>query len=331
MPHPSHPIEKVLAMHHIVYLERDSIRAQVRRPACTHTWEEHARTGVDQLAERLAEATVAIVNKLPISAELMARLPKLQMVAVAATGTNNVDLDAARARGIVVSNIQGYAVHTVPEHVISLLMALSRNLLAYRQSVAEGRWQRAEQFCFFDHPIRDLHGATLGVIGSGSLGQGVVRLAEAFGMKVLLAERKGATTVRPGYTDFATVLQQSDALTLHCPLTAETRHLIGAAELQAMKPTALLINTARGGLVDEAALAQALREGWIAGAGFDVLTSEPPSDDNPLLAPDLLAAPNFLLTPHVAWASAPAMQTLADQLIDNIEAFARGEPVNRVA
>ena len=318
-------------MHHIVYLERDSIRAQVRRPGFAHTWEEYSRTTTAQLPERLAHASIAIVNKLPISAELMAELPQLRMVAVAATGTNNVDLEAARARGVVVSNIRGYAVNTVPEHVFSLLLALARNIAAYRQSVAEGRWQRSEQFCFFDHPIRDLHGATLGVVGGGSLGQGVVRLGEAFGMKVLRAERKGAFQVRPGYTDFATVLAESDALSLHCPLTPATRHLIGAAELKAMKPSALLINTARGGLVDEAALAAALRQGVIAGAGFDVLGSEPPPEDHPLLAPDLLAAPNFILTPHVAWASAPAMQSLADQLIENLEAFARGEPANRVA
>ncbi|HJW04789.1 MAG TPA: D-2-hydroxyacid dehydrogenase [Azospira sp.] len=318
-------------MHHIVYLEEDSLRAQVRRPTFPHTWSEYPKTAVAQMEERLRDATIAIVNKLPVSAELMAKLPQLQMVAVAATGTNNVDLAAAKARGIVVSNIQGYAVHTVPEHVFALLMALSRNLMAYHRSVAEGRWQRSGQFCFFDHPIRDLHGATLGIIGSGSLGQGVVRLAEAFGMKVLRAEHKDASAVRPGYTDFATVLREADAISLHCPLTPATRNLIGRVELQAMKPSALLINTARGGLVDEAALAEALKEGWIAGAGFDVLTSEPPTDDNPLLAPELLALPNFLLTPHVAWASAPAMQSLADQLIDNLEAFARGEPRNRVA
>lgn len=322
-------------MHHIVYLERESVRAEVRRPAFPHTWSEHPRTTLEQLPERLAEATVAIVNKLSIDAALMARLPRLQLVAVAATGTNNVDLAAARERGIAVCNIQGYAVHTLPEHVFSLLLALSRNLLAYRQSLQQGRWQRSGQFCFFDHPIRDLHGATLGVIGGGSLGHGVVRLAEAFGMRVLQAERKGAAAVRPGYHDFATVLKEADALTLHCPLTPETRHLIAAAELRAMKPSALLINTARGGLVDEAALATALQQGWIAGAGFDVLSTEPPADDHPLLAPELLAAPNFLLTPHVAWASAPAMQALADQLIDNIEAFARGDlppgAPNRVA
>lgn len=318
-------------MHRIAYLERESIRADVRRPAFPHDWVEYPRTVPAELDARLAGVTIAIVNKLPFTAELIGRLPDLKMIAVAATGTNNVDLAACQARGIVVSNIRGYARQTVPEHALALLMALSRNLVAYRASVQDGRWQRSDQFCFFDHPIRDLHGQTLGVIGSGDLGDGFARLAEALGMTVLKAERKGAATVRPGYAAFDRVIAESDAISLHCPLTPETRHLIGAAELAAMKPTALLINTARGGLVDEAALAAALRAGTIGGAGFDVLSEEPPKDDNPLLAPDVLALPNFILTPHVAWASAPAMQALADQLIDNIEAFARGEPRNRVA
>lgn len=318
-------------MHHIVYLERDSVVAEVRRPDFPHHWVEYPKSSQRQVAERLAGATIAIVNKLQIDAELIAVLPTLQMVAVAATGTNNVDLIACRARGIVVSNIRGYAAHTVPEHVFAVLLALSRNLPAYRQAVAAGSWQRSDQFCCFADPIRDLHGATLALIGSGNLGNGVARLAEAFGMRVLRGERKQATSVRPGYTPFAQVLREADAISLHCPLTEATRNLIGESELRAMKPTALLINTARGGLVDEAALASALRQRWIAGAAFDVLTVEPPSAGNPLLAPDLLALPNFLLTPHVAWASQPAMQALAEQLTSNLEAFARGEAQNRVA
>ena len=318
-------------MHRIVYLERESIVADVRRPAFPHHWLEHPCTQQAEVGERLADATIAIINKLQLDAGLIAALPALQMIAVAATGTNNVDLDACRARGIVVTNIRGYAVHTVPEHVFALLLALSRNLVAYRQSVAAGRWQRAEQFCFFDHPIRDLFGATLAIIGSGSLGSGVARLAEAFGMRVLRSERKGAATLRPGYTPFAQVLREADVISLHCPLTAATRNLIGADELQAMKRSALLLNTARGGLVDEAALLAALQQGHIAGAGFDVLSVEPPTAGNPLLTAELLALPNFLLTPHVAWASQPAMQALADQLTANLEAFARGEPQNRVA
>ena len=318
-------------MHRIVYLERKSIIAEVRRPAFPHHWIEHPQTLPPEVAQRLAGATIAIVNKLPIDAPLIAALPSLQMIAVAATGTNNIDLAACRARGIVVSNIRGYAVHTVPEHVFALLLALSRNVIAYRQAVADGDWQRSEQFCCFAYPISDLHGATLAIIGSGSLGDGVARLAEAFGMHVLRSERKGAARVRPGYTPFAEALRTADAVSLHCPLTAETENLIGESELRAMKSTALLINTARGGLVDEAALVLALHQGWIAGAGFDVLTVEPPSAGNLLLAPELLGRANFLLTPHVAWASRPAMQALADQLVDNLEAVARDAPENRVA
>ena len=315
----------------IVQLEGESLIAEVRRPAFAHNWVEHAKTAPGQVIERLAGATIAITNKVAIDAAAVAALPDLKMIAVSATGTNNVDLDACRARGIVVSNIRGYAVHTVPEHVMALLLALSRNLVAWRETLLAGGWQRAEQFCLFDHPIRDLHGATLGLIGSGTLGNGVARLAEAFGMRVLRAERKGATVVRPGYTAFAEVLAESDAISLHCPLTAETKDLIGEAELRAMKPSALLINTARGGIVDELALIRALKEGWIAGAGFDAITVEPPPADHPMVDPALLALPNFLLTPHVAWSSRPAMQTLADQLIDNIEAFVAGAPKNRVA
>jgi glycerate dehydrogenase len=315
----------------IVQLESESVIAAMRRPVFAHEWVDYPATTPAQVVERLAGADIAITNKVPLDAAAIAALPALKMVAISATGTNNVDLDACRARGIVVSNIRGYAEHTVPEHVMALLLALSRNLVAWRETLQAGAWQRAEQFCLFDHPIRDLHGAALGLIGSGTLGKGVARLAEAFGMRVLRAEHKGAATVRPGYTAFAEVLATADAISLHCPLTPETTGLIGETELRAMQRSALLINTARGGIVDEAALVLALKEGWIAGAGFDVVTVEPPPVGHPLLDPALLALPNFLLTPHVAWSSRPAMQTLADQLIANIEAFAAGTPQNRVA
>ena len=318
-------------MQRIVHLERESVIADVRRPAFAHDWIEYAKTKPEQVVERLQGCTIAIVNKAPLPAAAVDALPDLKMVAVAATGTNIVDLDACRRRGIVVSNIRGYAEHTVPEHVLALLLALARNLIAWRESLRAGRWQQSDQFCLFDHPIRDLHGATLGLVGSGSLGNGVARLAEAFGMRVLRAEHQGVPMPRPGYTAFEQVLRQADAITLHCPLTSQTQGLIGEGELRAMKSSALLINTARGGLVDEAALIRALREGWIGGAGFDVITAEPPPDAHPLVDPELLALPNFLLTPHVAWSSRPAMQALADQLIDNIEAFVAGSPRNRVA
>ena len=314
----------------IVYLERESVIAQVRRPNFAHDWVEYPSTRPEQLIERLQGCTIVIINKVPLPALAVDALSDLKMVAVAATGTNIVDLEACRRRGIVVSNIRGYAEHTVPEHVFALLLALSRNLIAWRESLLAGRWQKSDQFCLFDHPISDLHGATLGVIGSGSLGSGVIRLAEAFGTRVLRAEHQGQSTVRPGYTAFDEVLREADAITLHCPLNEQTQGLIGEAELRAMKSSALLINTARGGLVDEQALIRALKEGWIAGAGFDVISAEPPPADHPMITPELLALPNFLLTPHVAWASRPAMQRLADQLITNIEAFVAGSPRNRV-
>ena len=315
----------------IVYLDRASIRASVRRPAIAHDWVEYEATTVEQTAERIAGASVLISNKVVVNRALMEGAPSLKMIAVAATGTNNVDLVAAKERGIVVSNIRGYAETTVPEHALAMLFVLSRNLLAYRASVAAGEWQQSSQFCLFQHPIRDLAGQTLGIAGRGSLGHGLARRAEALGMRVIYAEHKNASGVRPGYTAFAEVLKIADAISLHCVLNDETRGLIGAAELAQMKPHAILINTARGGLVDEAALAAALRNGTIGGAGFDVLTEEPPVRGNVLLSEDLLRAPNFLLTPHSAWASEPAMQALADQLIDNIDAYLAGAPRNRVA
>ena len=314
--------------HRIVFLERESIRGTFRQPDFPHDYDEYPLSAAEDVTARVREASIVITNKVVLRGELLATLPKLKMIACAATGTDNVDLAWCREHGIVVSNIRGYAVNTVPEHVIALAMALRRNLLAYRRDVRDGQWQRSPNFCFFDHPIRDLHGATLGLIGRGSLGEGVARLAEAFGMRVLWAERKGAEKVGPGRTAFEALLRQSDVVSLHCPLNDTTRGLIGAAELRLMKPDAILINTARGGIVDEAALARALQEGRIGGAGFDVLSKEPPREGNPLLELDL---PNFILTPHVAWASAGAMQALLDQLTGNLEAFARGEPRNRVA
>ncbi len=315
-------------MEKIVFLDSASIIADIRRPAFPHQWVDYPATAPDQLVPRLADASIAITNKVMLRREILEQLPGLKMVAVAATGTDNVDIACCRERNIVVSNIRNYSVHTVPEHVFMMLLALRRNVLAFRDDLRDGAWQRADQFCLFTHPVRDLHGSTLGLIGHGAIGQAVQWLALAFGMKVLIVEHKGATTIRAGYTDFDSALQESDVLSLHLPLNPTTRHLIGPLEFGLMKSSALLINTARGGLVDESALLDALRAGQIGGAGFDVLDTEPPRQGNPLLDLDL---PNFILTPHIAWSSREAMQTLADQLIDNIEAFFHGTPQNRVA
>ena len=311
--------------HRIVFLDRSTLQATVRRPAFEHTWQEYPTTAAGTLAERLRDATIAITNKVPLRAETLRGLPKLRMIAVAATGYDVIDVDYCRSHGIAVANIRNYALHTVPEHAFALITALRRNLLAYRRDVEQGRWQQVEQFCFFDYPIRDLYGATLGIVGEGVLGQGTARIARGFGMQVLFADHAPPKAPEVVFTPFDEVLAQSDVISLHVPLTAETRHMIGPEQLRKMKRTAILINTARGGLVDEQALAQALREGVIAGAGFDVLSKEPPREGNPLLE---LRLPNFILTPHVAWASDGAMQFLADQLIDNIEAFVGGRPQN---
>jgi glycerate dehydrogenase len=314
-------------MEKIVFLDRSTVIANVRQPAFPHQWEEYPATSAEQVLSRLQDATIAITNKVHLRRETLAQLPKLKMVAVSATGTDNVDIDYCKERGIVVSNIRNYAAHTVPEHVFMLMLALRRNLLAFREDVQKGEWQKATQFCLFTHPVRDLHGSTLGIMGGGSIGKSVASIAQAFGMKVLFAEHKGVVDVRPGYSAFDTVLRESDVITLHLPLKENTRHMISTAEFARMRPDALLINTARGGLVDESALLEALKTGRIAGAGFDVLSKEPPTDGHPLLD---LKLPNFILTPHIAWSGMEAMQTMADQLIDNIEAFVAGAPKNRV-
>jgi glycerate dehydrogenase len=315
-------------MENIVFLDASTCIAEIRRPKFDHQWKEFPATSPGQTAERLKDATIAITNKVQLKRDVLEHLPRLKLVAVAATGTDNVDIDYCRERGIIVSNIRDYSVHTVPEHVFMLILALRRNLLAFHVDVRNGAWQAATQFCLFTHPVNDLYGSTLGIIGRGAIGKAVELIAKAFGMKVLFAEHKGISEIRAGYTAFDTVLHDSDVITLHLPLNAQTRHLIGAAEFDRMKPDSLLINTARGGLVDEKALLQALQSGRIAGAGFDVLGKEPPSEGNPLLELDL---PNFILTPHIAWSGRTAMQTLADQLIANIEAFITGKPQNRVA
>ena len=314
----------------VVFLDRATIPAhiQVPCPSFEHQWVEYGLTSPDQVVERLTDADVVISNKVILDQQVLAQLPKLRMVAVAATGFNNVDVDYCANQNIAVANVQGYATRSVPEHVIAMLFALRRNLFGYHQDIAAGEWQRDKQFCFFTHPIGDIGGSTLGVVGSGALGEATANLAQALGMEVLFAERKGATECRQGYVPFEEVLEQSDAITLHCPLNEHTRNLIAEAELKQMKPTAILINTGRGGLVDEQATVDALKSGEISAAGFDVFTQEPADESNPLIAN--MAMPNLLLTPHVAWGSDSSIQRLAEILIENINAFQRGESVNRL-
>ena len=315
-------------MEKVVFLDRASLNASVRRPSFEHTWEEFDQTsGENQTLDRLRGATIALTNKVPIRKNVLDELPSLKLIAVAATGYDVIDIDCCRDKGISVANIRNYAVNTVPEHAFSLILALRRNLIAYRNDVINGRWQKHDQFCFFDYPIRDLRDSTIGIFGEGVLGQGTARIAKGFGMKVLFADHPPPKSPDVKFTDPDKVLSESDVISLHCPLTENSRGFIGLEQFKKMKNTAILINTARGGLVNEKDLAQALKEGLIGGAGFDVLTNEPPKDGNLLLDLNL---PNFILTPHVAWASNEAQQFLADQLIDNVDLFTSGSPQHLV-
>jgi glycerate dehydrogenase len=314
-------------MERIVFLERKSVDAEVRRPSFAHEWREYAESRQEQAVERLEGATIAIMNKIALGEAELSRLPALKLIAVAATGTDRIELEACARRGVAVTNVRGYAATSVAEHVLMLVLALRRNLAGYREDVRRGLWQQSKHFCLLTHEIQDVRGGVLGVVGYGALGRATAELARAFGMRVVVGEHKGAAKIREGRVRFDDLLRESDVVTLHAPLSDGTRHLVGARELGLMKPTALLVNTARGLLVDEAALAEALRAGRIAGAGVDVLSNEPPREGNPLLE---LNVANLIVTPHVAWASKGAMQSLADQLIDNVEAFVRGEPKNIV-
>ena len=286
----------------------------------------HAQTDDEQIIERLQGAQIAIVNKIALGDAVFGACPDLRLILVAATGVNNIDLAAARQRGISVCNCQGYGTATVAQHTLMLLLALATRLPDYQGAVARGRWQESGQFCLLDFPIVELAGKTLGVLGHGELGSAVARLAEAFGIRVLTGNLPGRPA-RPERLNLDELLPQVDALTLHCPLTEQTRNLIGERELQLMKPSAFLINTARGGLVDEQALASTLRRGHLGGAATDVLTSEPPTSDNPLLAADV---PRLIVTPHSAWGSREARQRIIVQMTENASAFFAGQPCRQV-
>ena len=315
----------------VVFLDAATIGpgVTVRRPDFAHEWAEYERTAADEVAARLADATIAITNKAPIRAPTLEACPGLRMIAVAATGFDCIDVDAAKARGVAVANIRGYAVNTVPEHAFALILALRRNLVEYREQTLAGRWIEADQFCFFNRPIPDLAGSTLGVIGAGALGSSVGRIGAAFGMNVLYHDDYAKEAPPEGpLVPLERLRDEADVVTCHCPLTDETRGLVGADFLARMKESAIVVNTARGGIVDEEALAEAIRSGSIAGVGLDVTSTEPAPADSTIMA--LAKLPNVILTPHVAWASTGAMQTLVDQLIDNIEAFVAGREANRV-
>ena len=312
---------------HIVVLDRDTL---VNRPFdfdFPHTLSSYGTTEAHETLERIRGADIVITNKVVISAQAFAENPQLKLVAVTATGVNNVDVEAAKQNGTAVCNIRAYGNESVAEHAFMMMITLMRNLPAYQRDVAAGLWENSPFFCHLGAPMRDLNGKTLAIFGRGNIGKTLATYAQAFKMNVVFAEHKHAETVRDGYVSFDEAIRSADALSLHCPLTPQTANMIGEAELQQMKPGAILINCGRGGLVDEAALVAALKYGQIGGAGFDVLTQEPPRDGNPLLKSRL---PNLIVTPHIAWASQEAANRLFDILLDNINRFVAGNPQNLV-
>ncbi len=313
-----------------VFLDRDSLdRGDLDFSSLDNViddWQFYGQTRAADLGPRIARSEIIISNKVIIDEHAIQSAPQLKLICVAATGTNNVDISAAQRHKVSVCNVRGYATPSVCQHVFAMMLSLSIHLGKYRRAVMQGAWQQSQHFCLLDYPIEEISGKTLGIIGYGELGQAVAKIAEAFGMQVLVSDHRGSEP-RPGRVSFEQVLTKSDVISLHCPLTKETQGLIGAAEIAQMKQGALLINTARGGIVDEQDLADALRDGYLGGAGFDVLSQEPPLASNPLLAADI---PNLIITPHIAWASRASRQRLLDQISANISAFLAGTPRNIV-
>lgn len=300
----------------IAFLDRATLSGDLPRFSFSHQWVEYPSTTPEQVVERAREAHIVVTNKVPLSREALQQMPYLELIGVPAAGVNHLDLEVCRARGIEVVTCAGYSTISVPEHAFALMMALRRNLIPYWQDVHAGGWSSSPTFYSELHPVADLYGSTLGVVGAGHGGKRIAQLAEAFGMRVMFADRKGATTVRPGYTLFSEVLREADVISLHCPLTDATHHLFGLAEFEQMKSTASLVNTARGGIVDEAALIQALDRKLIANAALDVLEQEPPPRDYPLLRSPRT---DLIVTSHVAWRTKVAMQRLIDLLASGIE------------
>ena len=312
----------------IVFLDRSTISADLElpRPGFSHLWETHNRSRPGEVIERLRGAGVVITNKVPIQAMHMEALPGLRLIAVIASGTNIIDLEAARRQGVAVCNVPGYAETSVAEHTFALMLSLRRNLFEYREQVVAGAWQAADQFCFFNRPILELSESVLGLIGTGAIAKSVAHRARAFGMRVIFHSPSG----RPGIESvpLAKLLQEADVVSCHAPLDARTLGLIGRETLRLMKPTSIIINTARGEIVEGEALLEAIEEGWIAGAGIDVVPVEPPPKDSPWMR--LASLPNVIVTPHVGFAGMQTQRRLCEATIANIEAFLRGEPINLV-
>lgn len=294
------------------------------------SWRWYDNVNVSDIQHCIEGAEIVVSNKVVLDREVIANSKKLKLICVAATGFNNVDIDAARQQGIKVCNVRAYATSSVAQHVFSLILSLNRKLFSYKQSVTDGRWSQSDFFCYFGEPLSDLEGKTIGIIGFGELGRSVAKIARCFGMKILIAHSHkvgSENDLREERVDLPTLLAASDVVSLHCPLTEDNFHMISASELGIMKADAILINTARGGLIDEKALLHALEKKEIGAAGMDVLEQEPPSADHPLVN---YHADNLIITPHVAWASQQSRQRLVNEIAKNIQAYVDGQQRNIV-
>lgn len=290
-------------------------------------WSFFDTTTPGQVTERLKGSSVVVCNKVVLDEDRLSAAPEIDLICVTATGVNNIDLEAARKRGIAVTNVTAYATASVVQHVFSLILALRTRMFEYQRAVKAGKWQQSPFFCLLDYPISEIAGQTMGIIGYGELGKAVAGVARAFGMEVLVCARPGSDQVAQGRVSLEELLRYSDIISLHCPLDDNTRGLLGKNEFDQMKEGAILINTARGGIVDEASLMQALEDEVIAGAGIDVIEKEPPVNGNILLQAN---RPNLIVTPHIAWASTQSRQRLINEVAKNIEAYKIGEERNRI-
>lgn len=308
----------------IVFLDRETLPTRPLQFNFPHQYEEYPLSTPEEAVQRIQGAEIVLCNKVQITAQMIADNPQLKLIALSATGYNNVDLLAAKAAGVAVCNVRAYGNESVAEHAFMLMIALMRNLPAYMRDVAAGIWQNSPHFCHFGAPMRDLNGKTLTIFGRGNIGQTLAKYAQAFGMKVIWGEHKNAKQIREGYTEFDDAIRHADVISLHCPLNEQTHHMIGERELKMMKPQSILVNVGRGGLADEQAVLAALKYGQLGGAGFDVLTEEPPRQGNPLLA----KLPNLIVTPHMAWGSTEALNRMTDILEQNVNLFVAGTPQN---
>lgn len=317
-------------MSNIIFLDRNSLSpdTQIRPLQHSVNWIEYPQTQAHDVVDRCQNADVLVLSKTPITAATLKACPRVKHIAIAATGYNIVDIDACDRLGVGVSNVTAYAGTSISEHVLGMIFSLRRELIQYRQQVINNHWQNSPAFCLFDKPVFDLRGATLGIIGFGELGKATAELAHAIGMQVVFHARREMACDFARQIGLQELLETADVISLHCSLNPSTQNLIDTPEFQSMKASAILINTARGGIVNEAALVEAIEQGEIAATGVDVLAQEPPQNDSPLLS--IAERSNVIITPHMAWTSQQAMQLLADKLADNIDAHLSGQPINLV-